>query len=66
LHRWRKQAAENFASLFEKDDRQERAKEAAHERQLKELYAEIGRLTTQISWLKKIWPRLFRELSVWR
>ena len=26
---------------------------AAHEEQLTELYAEIGKLTTQITWLKK-------------
>jgi putative transposase len=27
--------------------------EAEHERKLGELYAEIGRLTTQLAWLKK-------------
>ncbi len=53
LHRWKKQAIERLDVLFEKDDRQERAREAAHERQLEELYAEIGRLTTQVNWLKK-------------
>ena len=29
------------------------AKEAAHEQEKQDLYAEIGRLTTQLSWLKK-------------
>ena len=53
LHRWKKQALENFASLFETDKRQARAQEAAHQKQLEGLYAEIGRLTTQVNWLKK-------------
>ena len=53
LHRWKKQAIDHFDELFQKDHKQERTKEAAHERQLEELYAEIGRLTTQVNWLKK-------------
>jgi len=53
LHRWKKEGTENFASLFEKDQRQAKAEEAAHQKQLDGLYAEIGRLTTQVNWLKK-------------
>jgi putative transposase len=53
LHRWKKAALAHFASLFEKDKRQARAQEAAHQKQLDGLYAEIGRLTTQVNWLKK-------------
>jgi len=53
LHRWKKQALDHFSELFQKDDKRERAKQAAHERQLEELYAEIGRLTTRVNWLKK-------------
>ena len=66
LHRWKKQALDHFSELFQKDDKQERAKQAAHERQLEELYAEISRLTTRVNWLKKIWPRLFRGVNAWR
>jgi transposase len=32
------------------------ATKAAHAQQLEELYAEIGRLTTQLNWLKKKLP----------
>jgi len=53
LHRWKKQALENFAQLFEEDRKGEKAREAEHERQLNQLYAEIGRLSAQLSWLKK-------------
>lgn len=53
LHRWKKQAVENFSQLFEEDRKGEKAREAEHERQLNQLYAEIGRLSAQLSWLKK-------------
>ena len=53
LHRWKKQALENFPQLFEEDRKGEKAREAEHERQLNQLYAEIGRLSAQLSWLKK-------------
>ncbi len=53
FHRWKKQALENFPQLFEDDRKGEKAREAEHERQLNQLYAEIGRLSAQLSWLKK-------------
>ena len=53
IHKWKKQALEDVASLFEDDRKGERVREAKHERELHELYAEIGRLSTQLSWLKK-------------
>jgi SMC interacting uncharacterized protein involved in chromosome segregation len=40
-------------NLFEEDLKTEKALKAKHEQQLKDLYAEIGRLTTQLNWLKK-------------
>jgi transposase len=53
LHRWKKQALENFSQLFEEDRKNEKAREAEHERQLDQLYSEIGRLSAQLSWLQK-------------
>jgi transposase-like protein len=53
IHKWKKQALENFNQLFEDDRQGAHAQEAAHERELNELYAEIGRLSAQLSWLKK-------------
>lgn len=53
LHRWKRQALDRFSELFETNKKQERAKEAAQQHKLDELYAEIGKLTTQINWLKK-------------
>jgi putative transposase len=53
IHKWKKQALENLSQLFEEDRQGLRARETEHERQLNELYAEIGRLSAQLSWLKK-------------
>ena len=53
IHKWKKQALEDFAQLFEGDRKGERIREAEHEKQINELYAEIGRLSAQLSWLKK-------------
>ena len=53
LYRWKKQALDNLPKLFEDENKGERDRQAEHERQVNELYSEIGRLTTQLSWLKK-------------
>jgi transposase len=50
LGRWKTTALENLPRLFEATA--EKAQQA-HEQQVQELYAEIGRLTTELSWLKK-------------
>jgi putative transposase len=53
IQQWKKQALENFNQLFEEERQGVRAREAEQEQQLNELYAEIGRLSAQLSWLKK-------------
>ena len=52
LKNWRAVALEGLPGLFEKQDNTV-ALQAAHEEQITELYAEIGKLTTQVTWLKK-------------
>jgi hypothetical protein len=49
---WRTVALEGLPGLFEKQDSTAELKRA-HEQQLSELYAEIGKLSTQVGWLKK-------------
>lgn len=53
LYRWKKQALDNLPKLFEDENKSERDRRAERERQVNELYSEIGRLTTQLNWLKK-------------
>lgn len=50
LTRWKNHVLSELPRLFEsKDDRSQEK----HEQKINELYAEIGRLTTQVNWLKK-------------
>jgi putative transposase len=55
LRDWRTQALKALPSIFERRD-DIAALKTTHTQQLDELYAEIGRLTTQLTWLKKKLP----------
>lgn len=50
MTRWKNQALAELPRLFENKSEQDQEK---YERKINELYAEIGRLTTQVNWLKK-------------
>lgn len=52
LKRWKAMALEGLPGLFSKSDQAVQTA-AEHEHQVTELYAEIGRLTTELAWLKK-------------
>ena len=52
LHRWKKQVVAGLPQVFERDRDAKAAQEAA-EQKIEELYTEIGRLSTQLAWLKK-------------
>jgi len=54
LTKWKQTAMEKMPSLFT-DDQQHAVADlkADYEDQIQDLYAEIGRLTTQLSWVKK-------------
>ncbi len=52
LRDWRATVLHALPTAFERRDSLE-ATRLAHEQQVQELYAEIGRLTTQVTWLKK-------------
>lgn len=61
LYQWRDQALQALPSLFsDQSAREQSAKDAAHERQVQRLYAQIGKLTTQLEWLKKKWASLMQ------
>jgi len=55
LREWKAHALAQLPALFEKRDGVAE-REAAHTKEVEELYAEIGRLTTQVNWLKKKLP----------
>ena len=53
LKQWKKIALEGLPTLFTDEQRAIERMKKEHAKQSEELYAEIGRLTTQLTWLKK-------------
>lgn len=53
LNRWKKQALEGLPQLFTDERKSLDAMRNGYEKQIQDLYAEVGRLTTQLNWLKK-------------
>jgi len=53
LYKWKSQVLEGLPQIFEDDHKTEKALEAEHEIETNELYAQIGKLSTQLEWLKK-------------
>ncbi len=45
---------EKLSDLFGDERKKEQAQQAERERELQMLYAEIGKLSTQLNWLKKM------------
>ena len=52
LSTWKRTALDGLPALFSRSDGAA-ALRATHEQQLEDLYAQIGRLTTQVAWLKR-------------
>src|SRR5438270_9071650 len=52
LHKWRSIAVEGLPELFSRSDSTTKLT-AGYEQRLEDLYAQIGRLTTQLAWLKR-------------
>lgn len=53
LRQWKTQAVDRLPLVFQDGRSSVRELQVEHERERTELYTEIGRLTTQLSWLKK-------------
>ena len=52
LKEWKKVVVMGLPELFQREGKASE-KSQEHEQKVNELYGEIGRLTTQVSWLKK-------------
>jgi transposase len=52
LSAWKSNAVKGLSTLFERENKAQADKET-HEMELEALYAQIGKLTTQVAWLKK-------------
>ena len=53
LKEWKKIAVQGLPELFERNGASADRQAKVQEQQVDELYAQIGRLTTQLNWLKK-------------
>ncbi|GAC1644299.1 MAG: hypothetical protein NVS4B2_33950 [Chloroflexota bacterium] len=53
LHQWKAIAVQGLPNLFVDEKQALDATKAAYEQQLTDLYTEIGKLATQLAWLKK-------------
>ncbi len=64
VRQWRDKALAALPGVFSGKGETEQAEQAAaHEKQVHELYAEIGRLTTELGWLKKKWVAHWPETN---
>lgn len=52
ITKWKSEATSGLLELFERGKKRDEGLEAS-ERKIAELYQEIGKLTTQVNWLKK-------------
>ena len=55
LSQWRAIVLKGLPDLFADEQREIEKQKAAHEAETEKLYAEIGRLTSELNWLKKRW-----------
>jgi len=53
IRQWRNAFLEQMPRLFAKENKKVDQMKADYEQQIENLYAVVGRLTTQLSWLKK-------------
>src|SRR5207253_10404533 len=53
LSKWKSIVLKGMPILFGAERQELAAMKATHEKQTEQLYSEIGRLTTQLAWLKK-------------
>ncbi|TYP67162.1 putative transposase [Paenibacillus methanolicus] len=53
LTRWKSEAVQNLSQLFVDDRKGITKMKQDYEQQISELYAEVGKLSTQLSWIKK-------------
>ena len=53
IYKWKKEGLENFHEVYDDHKQEKRVIQERHQKEKENLYAEIGRLTTQVNWLKK-------------
>jgi transposase-like protein len=62
VRRWKTEAIENMVEVFSDKNKQINEIKDEYEARIEELYKEIGRLTTQLSWVKKKSGHVFKQV----
>lgn len=57
LRQWRQRALDELPALFSRERQVSEKELKKRDELIEELYAEVGRLTTELNWLKKKWPK---------
>src|SRR5690625_5266043 len=52
-HKWKREFLQEMTQVCEKQNKDLEKMKVDYEKQLESLYSEVGKLTTQLSWLKK-------------
>jgi len=69
ISRWKKEAETEMYHIFQDNTAKKRKIQKEREEEVDSLYTQIGKLTTQIEWLKKIWLLIFPHMNAacwWR
>ena len=64
LRKWKSQFLREMPEIFETQNQDLNKIKADHEKELENLYAEVGKLSTELSWVKKIWYLLKQDRNV--
>ncbi len=58
ISQWKKQFISDAAVVFKDENKPLKKQKARYEKKIESLYTEVGKLTTQLSWLKKKYGEL--------
>jgi len=58
LSKWKQEFLLNMPMIFKKKEKQVEKLKKSHEQEKEELVKEIGQLTVEVNWLKKIWSAI--------
>lgn len=57
LRQWRQRALDELPGLFSREQQVSQAEVKQRDELIENLYGQIGRLTTELSWLQKKWAK---------
>lgn len=57
LRQWRQRVLDELPLLFSRERQVGESELKQRDELIEDLYAEVGRLTTELNWLKKKWPK---------